>query len=89
MIFQRHKETLRRGVKFYVPSKLIMYLSKLSQDDLTFQDFQETHDFLLQEKGVDPDIALLLQIRWVRHLLDRRPEGQERSLSSIRSLEVK
>jgi hypothetical protein len=30
MIFQRHKETLRRGVKFCVPSKLIMYLSKLS-----------------------------------------------------------
>lgn len=77
MIFQRHKETLRRGVKFYVPSKLIMYLSKLSQDDLTFQDFQETHDFLLQEKGVDPDVALLLQIRWVRRLLDRRGEGQE------------
>ena len=89
MIFQRHKETLRRGVKFYVPSKLIMYLSKLSQDDLTFQDFQETHDFLLQEKGVDPDVALLLQIRWVRRLLDRRGEGQEQSLSSIRSPEVK
>lgn len=64
-------------MKFYVPSKLIMYLSKLSQDDLTFQDFQETHDFLLQEKGVDPDVALLLQIRWVRRLLDRRGEGQE------------
>ena len=53
-------------MKFYVPSKSIMYLSKLSQDDLSFQDFHETHDFLLQEKGVDPDIALLLQIRWVR-----------------------
>lgn len=65
MIFQRHKETLRRGVKFYVPSKLVMYLSKLSQEELTFQEFHETHDFLLQEKGVDPDIALLLQIRWV------------------------
>jgi hypothetical protein len=88
MIFQRHKETLRRGVKFYVPSKLIMYLSKLSQDALTFQDFQETHDFLLQEKGVDPDIALLLQIRWVRQLLESRPEG-ERSLSSITSQEAK
>jgi hypothetical protein len=88
MIFQRHKETLRRGVKFYVPSKLIMYLSKLSQDALTFQDFQETHDFLLQEKGVDPDIALLLQIRWVRQLLDSRPEG-ERSLSSITGQDVK
>lgn len=88
MIFQRHKETLRRGVKFYVPSKLIMYLSKLSQDALTFQDFQETHDFLLQEKGVDPDIALLLQIRWVRQLMDSRPEG-ERCLSSITSQEVR
>ena len=83
MIFQRHKETLRRGVKFCVPSKLIMYLSKLSQDDLTFQDFQETHDFLLQEKGVDPDIALLLQIRWVRQRLDSGHEGQQRGLSSI------
>lgn len=83
MIFQRHKETHRRGIKFYVPSKLIMYLSKLSQDDLTFQDFQETHDFLLQEKGVDPDIALLLQIRWIRQLLDSRPEDQERDLRSI------
>ena len=39
MIFQRHKETLRRGVKFYVTSKLIMYLSKLSQDSISFQDF--------------------------------------------------
>ena len=39
MIFQRHKETLRRGVKFCVPSKLVMWFSRLSQDDLTFQDF--------------------------------------------------
>lgn len=89
MIFQRHKETLRRGVKFCVPSKLIMYLSKISQDDLTFQDFQETHDFLLQEKGVDPDIALLLQIRWVRNRFDSVPDGHRLGLASITPEDVR
>lgn len=88
MVFQRHKETRRRGVKFYVPSRLIMYLSRLSQDALTFQDFQETHDFLLHEKGVDPDIALLLQIRRVRQLMESRPEA-ERSLATVTPAEAR
>lgn len=76
MIFQRHKETLRRGAKFCVPSKFLWIISKLSSDAMTFQDFQETHDFLLQEKGVDPDIALLLRIRAVRQCLERAGEGE-------------
>lgn len=47
MIFNKHKETMRRGVKFYVPIKLLMPGNKLIQDDLTFTDLQETHDYLL------------------------------------------
>lgn len=36
MIFRRHKETVRRGVKFYVPIRALMFKSKLVQDDLSF-----------------------------------------------------
>ena len=35
-VFKKHKETLRRGVKFYVPIKVLMQRSKLTQDDLSF-----------------------------------------------------
>ncbi len=33
MIFKKHKETLRRGAKFYVPIKTMMYRCKIVQED--------------------------------------------------------
>ena len=60
MIFKKHKETLRRGAKFYVPIKALMYRSKLVQDDFQFQTMQEIHDFLFHERGMDTDQALNL-----------------------------
>lgn len=46
MIFRRHKETMKRGVKFYVPIKALLFRVKLVQDDSHFQSMQEIHDFL-------------------------------------------
>ena len=45
-IFAKNKETVRRGIKFYVPIKVLMLRAKLSQDDLTFGSLQEIHDYL-------------------------------------------
>ena len=45
-VFKKHKETLRRGIKFYVPIKVLMFRSKMSQDDLQFANLQEIHDYL-------------------------------------------
>ena len=47
MLFKKHKESARRGVKFYAAPQVLFPGSKLVQDDLTFGDLQETHDYLL------------------------------------------
>ena len=78
MILKRHKESARRGIKFYAAPQVISCFkppksapvrnsqtnpfNRLVQDDKTFGDLQETHDYLLQECGLDPDMALLLQV---------------------------
>lgn len=49
MLFMRHKESTRRGVKFHVAPRTLLPGSKMTQEDLTFTDFQETHDYLLLE----------------------------------------
>lgn len=38
LLFLRHKESARRGIKFYVAPKLLLPFSKLTQDDLTCID---------------------------------------------------
>lgn len=62
MLFLRHKESTRRGVKFHVAPRTLLPGSKMTQEDLSFTDFQETHDYLLLEQGVDQDSALLSQL---------------------------
>ena len=64
MILKRHKESARRGVKFYAAPQVLTHFkpltsrqapprsqtsqfNRLVQDDKTFGDLQETHDYLL------------------------------------------
>jgi hypothetical protein len=61
--FRSHKDTVRRGVKFYVPIKALVFRAKLNQDDQQFQSLQEIYDFLLQERGIDPNQAFNIQVR--------------------------
>lgn len=49
MVFAKHKESALRGLKFHVAPKTLLPGSILYPDDLTFTDFQETHDYLLME----------------------------------------
>lgn len=49
MIFQRNKESMRRGVKFDVMPRTLLAGCKMTQEDLSYTDFQETHDNLLLE----------------------------------------
>jgi len=37
---------MRRGIKFYIPNKSLMNRCKLTQDDLSFGNMQEIHDYL-------------------------------------------
>jgi len=67
---QSHKETLRRGVKFYTPIRVMMRRVQLSQDDLPFTNLQEIHDYLMQERGVDPDAALVKMIDEVESAIE-------------------
>ena len=92
MILKRHKESARRGVKFYAAAQVIFHhfktqiigkqqpqrqhivqFTRLVQDDKTFGDLQETHDYLLQERGLDPDMALLLQLHHVQDIYANAP----------------
>ena len=83
MIFKKHKESARRGVKFYAAPQVLCPGSKLVQDDLTFGDLQETHDYLLQEAGLDPDQALLLDIQ---HVLDIFKDEEKTEITQITEL---
>ena len=55
----------------------------MSSDDLNFVDFQDTHDFLLLEQGVDPDLALLLQLSYIQSIFDGFPAERPKELSQI------
>ena len=52
------------------------------QDDKTFGDLQETHDYLLQECGLDPDMALLLQVQHVQDIYNSKAE-EDRQFAKI------
>lgn len=47
-----------------------MYRSKLSQDDLQFANLQEIHDYLLQERGYDSDMAFNTQVRKIEEFFE-------------------
>jgi hypothetical protein len=35
-LFRKHKETVRRGVRFYVPMKALISRAKITQEDMQF-----------------------------------------------------
>jgi hypothetical protein len=74
---------MRRGLKFHASPKILLPGSKLCQDDLTFTDFQETHDYLLHEQGVDPDMALKMQLELIERIFSTYPEDKPRDLCTI------
>ena len=39
MLFLRHKESTRRGIKFHVAPRTLLPGSKMTQEDLSFTDF--------------------------------------------------
>jgi hypothetical protein len=81
MLLKNHKESARRGVKFHSAPFVLIQGCKLTQDDETFSDLQETHDYLLQERGIDPDMALLLQVQHVKDIYEKMPVEVPRDLS--------
>ena len=70
MLLKKNKESARRGIKYYAAPQVLFPGCKLVQDDLSFGDLQETHDYLLQERGLDPDMALLLEIQHCQDLFE-------------------
>eukprot|EP00347_Sterkiella_histriomuscorum_P010775 403374964 len=82
-IFQKHKESIRRGLKFSVPIKCLLQRCKLTQDDNQFGQMIEIHDYLLQERGLDSDLAFNIQLRKVKEVFENYEEGQERTISSL------
>jgi len=82
MLLKRHKESARRGIKYYAAPQVLFASCKLVQDDITFGDLQETHDYLLQERGLDPDMALHLELQHVLDMFEKLPHDQ-REISGI------
>ena len=82
MMFDKHKESKRRGLKLYAAPKILVMGVRLVKDNLQFADFQSTHDYLLMERGLDPDMALLMHIEQVKDILEEQPV-EKRQLSSI------
>ena len=83
MIFNKHKESIRRGVKFHATQQVLFQGFKMMQDDLTFADFQSAHDYLLEERGLDPDLGLLLMIEKLQAHLATFPVDKPRNFSNI------
>lgn len=46
-IFRKHKETVKRGIKFNVPLRSFMQRCKIVQDDQLVLSLQEIHDYVL------------------------------------------
>lgn len=88
-IFSRQKETWRRGIKFYTPIKVVMHLIRINQDDLSFTNLQEVHDYLFSERGIDIDQAMMMQIRKVREIFETFGEGQEKKLQLINDEQIR
>ena len=55
----------------------MLQYNRLVQDDKTFGDLQETHDYLLQERGLDLDMALLLQLQHVKDIYSTKPLAEQ------------
>jgi hypothetical protein len=83
LLFLRHKESAKRGIKFHVAPTFLLPSAKLTQDDLTCIDLQETHDYLLQERGLDPDLAMLMQIEHLEKIFSEYGEDKPKLLSTI------
>jgi len=49
---------------------------------------QETHDYLLQERGIDPDLALLTHIENIEKTFASYPDTQPKVLESINSTKL-
>jgi hypothetical protein len=79
---KKNKESARRGIKYYAAPQVLFASCKLVQDDITFGDLQETHDYLLQERGLDPDMALHLELQHVLDMFEKLPHDQ-REISAI------
>jgi hypothetical protein len=88
MLFLRHKESTRRGVKFHVAPRTLLPGSKMTQEDLSFTDFQETHDYLLLEQGIDQDSALLSQLDQINKIFGGYPATEPQVLFSIDAQQV-
>jgi hypothetical protein len=71
MLFNKHKESKRRGLKLYASPRQLVQGVRLVKDNLQFADLQSTHDYLLLERGIDPDMALLMHIEQVKDILDK------------------
>jgi len=82
MMFDKHKESKRRGLKLYAAPRLLVQGVRLVKDNLQFADLQSTHDYLLLERGIDPDMALLMHIEQVKDILEMQP-SDKRLLSCI------